>query len=392
MERKDPSPLEAALAADPGTTWVMFGASFVLATGAVVLSYAPTMLIVQAIGALAALVLGGFALSRQPGSPVSWLAAAGIAFMASYGFPADWDSGPRVARVLTVVALSGALLCAVSGRARWVMLSILGVVHFGGILTAVTGPPPQPYLSGQAWVLFYRPYLQFMYLNNAYQFYSPEPGPAVQLWAVIEYKTDDPDQRYQWFRMPVRPTHVRDPLLLSYYRRLALTERLNSLNPNPLESAAEQAQILARRNLRRDIPHHPQMTEVQEYRPPNSEMRRLVIPSFARHIISTHQREGLEVVSVKLYRVEHRMLPPADLSKGVSVFDPSWYLPFFYGEFDAEGNLLDSRDPMLYWLVPILYKTDSMTQKKDAKIPYNPANYRDFVEVHAGSKHGAFQP
>ena len=34
-----------------------------------------------------------------------------------------------------------------------------------------------------AWVYFYRPYLQFMYLERHVSlFYSPEPGPGILVW------------------------------------------------------------------------------------------------------------------------------------------------------------------------------------------------------------------
>src|SRR6266545_3101057 len=71
---------------------------------------------------------------------------------------------------------------------RWMLVGVLLVVHFGGILIAVTASPPGPWVAMQLWARFYHPYLEFMHLNNAYRFYSPEPFPSTQLWFRVEYK------------------------------------------------------------------------------------------------------------------------------------------------------------------------------------------------------------
>ena len=47
-----------------------------------------------------------------------------------------------------------------------------------GLANAITSPPATPWLTTQTWVRLFRPHLEFCYVNNAYQFYSPQPGPA----------------------------------------------------------------------------------------------------------------------------------------------------------------------------------------------------------------------
>jgi len=364
-----------------------------LASIASVLAFFDIVEPVQVIAASVGVLLTGIALMRRADLPLAWAIAAVTCLIASFGYPSSWDSGPRVTYVMAVVGLIATGLALMPTRMRWITVTILPLLHFSGIMTAVTGPPPQPYLSEQMWARIYRPYLQFMYLNNAYQFYSPEPGSAVQLWACIKYKTEDKNRRFKWFRMPVRPEQVRDPLGLTYFRRLALTERFNAPN-NAAESPAEMDQIRQRRELRRDIPHHPQLTESQEYRAPTNEFRRLVLPSYARHLIHANQVSDLEVESILLYRVDHRIVLPGSISQGFSVFDPSWYVPVFYGEFDAAGILLDAKEPMLYWVVPILYRgvTPAMGELKPGKLlDFDMSDYADFVQIHAGSNHGVFQ-
>ena len=57
-------------------------------------------------------------------------------------------------------------------------VSVLILVHFTAITSAVLANPPGPWVAMQSQHLIFRPYLAFMYLNNAYRFYSPEPGPS----------------------------------------------------------------------------------------------------------------------------------------------------------------------------------------------------------------------
>src|SRR5262249_9611707 len=64
--------------------------------------------------------------------------------------------------------------------------------------------PPTPWIITQIWTRIYRPYLEFMYLNNAYHFYAPEPGPASYVWArAIFVDTQNPQQKVGvWHKIP----------------------------------------------------------------------------------------------------------------------------------------------------------------------------------------------
>ena len=57
-------------------------------------------------------------------------------------------------------------------------------------------------------------------------------------------------------------------------------------------------------------------------------------------------------------------------------YHPTTYKPFFLGEFDRDGHLVNPQDPMLYWLVPILYRQP--TPGSDDK------DYVDYMSKHAG--------
>jgi hypothetical protein len=265
-------------------------------------------------------------------------------------------------------------------------------------------------MTQQIWVRLYRPYLQFVYLNNAYHFYSPEPGPAMQLFFLIEYQADSDNssgdfqekvirfpfnwtmtineptgklpknERYKWVTTPVRPGEIKDPLMVSYYRRLSLTEQTNQF-PNANNLGEESLLVQQRRQERRDIPLHRDFPLNYQYRPPLDAVQRSILPSYARYITLTHTQPGKKVRSVKIYRVEHRVIAPREFSQGVSPYDPLYFLPYFQGEYDPQGELIDTKDPMLYWLVPILAEDQPLTQTGPAST--SQTRYIDYLSKHA---------
>jgi hypothetical protein len=324
---------------------------------------------------VAGLILAGGAVSIRLQS-ASWdadarfqsaglLALAGLAALLAYpALDADWDSARLLLAVLAGVAVAGAVLVLLPTVARKVVISLLVLYHFGGILSAVlsVAPPNQPasWLTNQVWTRFYRPYLQFMYLNNAYHFYSPDPGPPVLLRFYVEYA----DGSTREIEVPRRGDfHTQ----LAYQRRLAMTEstNLNQNQPPPDFEWRWHRRVEAMN--RWGIPVYPVqlMHPTMQYREPLPYSKKM-IASYARHVARNYPSEkdsGAEVKSVAVYRVVHRILLPGEfvqdrVVKGEAVKAPDYpttYLPFFLGEFDKDGNLLKAdEDPFLYWIIPIL--------------------------------------
>jgi hypothetical protein len=163
------------------------------------------------------------------------LASAFAVFSLDYG-DAAWDTLRLFLSIAALVALMGGSILLLPGVGRRIVISLLIVLHFLGILTAVTAAPPAPWLANVAWTYFYRPYLEFMYLNNAYHFYAPEPGPAFILWFRIEYsRQGDDDIHLHWERVPLLDEEgwPQYPLALQYQRRLALAENATRANAPP---------------------------------------------------------------------------------------------------------------------------------------------------------------
>ena len=344
-------------------------------------------------------VLAGSAVAMRPGLWPTWALAAATALLAALiGLPAHWDSGRLLAAVLCCVAISAAGLTAVPARLRLSLVSLLAVAHFGGILCATTMPEPTPWLTSQIGNRIYMPYLSFAYLRNAYHFYSPEPGPASHLFVLVKYELDEtdpatgkPEVKHEWQTLPRRNDQYRDPLGLTYYRRLSITEMVSGTLPDPyLPNSAEKLSAKQRRiavamglNNREPIPLAPAEfePEAMQYRVPLPHVTRYLLPAYARHLAVEHAAPGRRVVSVKIYRVEHRIVPPNMLVHGMDPYDPTGYRPYYVGTYDPEGRLTDPEDPMLYWLVPVMPKAGG-----PSPVDARQVHYDDYLSRHAGFK------
>ncbi len=290
----------------------------------------------------------------------------------------------------------------------------LAIVHFLGIFVAVTGPAQSSILTGYVYTLIYRPYLEFAYLGNAYQFYSPEPGPASELWFCINYESlpDDPvikndkgepvvddegqpmlESPASWIKIPRRENDFKDPLGQEYYRRLSLTEQMahsSSLAEYP--QAVQDELRIRRRNS--NIPVDLNWPFDSQYLVPNQIAKEIILPSYIRHIAAKNVRADRGIKSIRVYRVQHWIASWEMLASGKvnSLKEPITYYPYYLGEFDAQGELKNKKDGMLYWLVPIV--RNPTAKPEEYKNPFKRMNletyqhlYTDRLMEHAGSNH-----
>jgi hypothetical protein len=139
------------------------------------------------------------------------------------------------------------------------------------------------------------------------------------------------------------------------------------------------------------IPLHPMITQAQQIITPN-EISRKLISSYARFAARKSQaqaKEGWTFKSVKVYRVIHHIPTVGWYVNKYSPTDPALYWPYYMGNYDVAGTLLDgdpsygeSRDPYLYWMLPILRSN-----------PSDPASeIRDYCRLHAGDSHWVRPP
>ena len=181
---------------------------------------------------------------------------------------------------------------------------------------------PAPWITIQAFGRVYNPYLQFIYQRNAYHFYSPEPGPASVLAFLLKTETGtDPvtgakQYKTEWVVIPRRPGDVRDPLGLTYYRRLSLSEQLTRGSFGVLvPENYEKSEVRKRRAEKLSvIPLHPAEQEWLQYKLPNPDVARFLIPSYASHVVLQHtpDKETAARTTIKVYRLEHRTLSPEE--------------------------------------------------------------------------------
>src|SRR5262249_25117463 len=227
----------------------------------------------------------GVAVARQAQSALVLGLAALVTFTASHALDPDWDTVSVLFRIATIVALAAGVMVLLPQTGRRVAVSLMVLFHFGGILTAVANVPPPggdaPWLVSQLWSRVYRPYLQFMYMTNAYHFYAPDPGPPCFLWFHVEYA----DGSARWVKLPDRERDAKDPFALQFYRRLPITESTNNLLPvMPPPDDVVRRRLTA--SVRDGIPAPAEINQslptVVQYRVPSDYSKRLTA-TYARH-------------------------------------------------------------------------------------------------------------
>src|SRR6266851_4104645 len=184
----------------------------------------------------------GVAVWLRPKAVPILAGACACCLAARLGFPQSWDSGRILAGLLTSITGIGAVLMALPQTYRRIGVTLIILYHFGSIVAAVTSPATgnfgTPWLTQAASAYLFRPYSQSTYLINAYHFYSPDPGPASQVWFCISYDDGEVSKdgkrgegSVRWHKLPRRPEDMTDPLALEYYRRLSLTQQMEQLQP-----------------------------------------------------------------------------------------------------------------------------------------------------------------
>jgi hypothetical protein len=340
------------------------------------------------------LVLGGAvatgaAVAIRPQSPLVLGLAALSGVCAIYGMP--WDSIRLVLAVLTSLAALATVLMLLPQAVRRVAVLLLVLFHFGGIFSAVTSVSPTPWLSQYIWANVYQPYLEFMYLNNAYHFYSPEPGPGINIRFYIKYEDDSG----QWYRIPSWEDHT---VALEYQRQLSFCESFNQITPgNNLNAYAMARRQAAINNT--GFLGHPWVPPEKQFFVPTWYSKKMM-ENYARYV-ARHKphptNPDIKVASVKIYRVTHNILTPAEMARGEDPDNPRLYLAFYQGEFSPDGELLDANDPLLYWMIPVMTREEAEASVNQIDREYRPRaramiekaatkddpNLIDYVQAHA---------
>jgi hypothetical protein len=375
-------------------------------------SLAPVFVPVRALLIFAGLVLAGAGVSlrlrtanwdfeERAVSAALTSVAAFTVILAYLALDPAWDTIALFLTVFAVVAFAAVGLILLPRMVRRVVILALVFFHFGGILTAVTSAPPPgsdaPWITRQLWTCVYRPYLQFMYLNNAYHFYSPEPGPACQLWFYIKFT----DGTGEWLKIPQREDYATRQ---EYQRILSITESTNQCYPQPPNEYMIGMRYQAGNTHKPPIKPAPNVPPAMQYRRPYPSSA-LMVQTYARHVALTYKSSSdpeKEVATVKVYRVVHQIVPASEFAD-TDPNDPTYFWPYFQGEFNAKGEMVTRQreynqdgmiiqddDPFLYWLIPIMDEPKKPNAPFQANLPITGKSRRDnfdivdYCKIHAG--------
>jgi hypothetical protein len=232
-----------------------------------------------------------------------------------------------------------------------------------------------------------------MYLNNAYHFYAPEPGPASYLWFRVIHTTPIGQsgffsrERMQdfgtWYKVPHldEDGHLDHAVALEYQRFLTLTESVSGYDSPPTEMyfnkeinqwdwhpfwrnrlnlvPVDNRPIIVGQELttQLQIPTHPAIPQGQQVFIPNHGSR-LLFSSYARFVARKFEKHpdhpDWQVKSVKVYKVIHFIPHVMWYQNHLPPTDPELYRPYYVGNYDSAGQLINEQDPYLYWLLPVL--------------------------------------
>jgi hypothetical protein len=340
-----------------------------------------------------ALLAAARSLTFRYQSPRFWLLAALVAFLVQASFDPDWDTARLALRFQLAASLLGAWLVWLSSGKRLAAISLLVILHFGGILVAVGLKPPAntspSWLASKLWVSLYAPYLDFAFLERSYDFYSPEPNPELILWLRVARA----DGTAFWIKLPDRKQCATD---LEFSRLMSLVDFSNQSTPE--EEVFADLEEDRREAGEKHVPAIPmaQCETSFQYQEP-TDPAKLQLQSFARHVAHTHSdRADPEhaVTGVKIYQVVHHIPTPEEFSEGMRGNDPTLYWAYYMGDFAPDGTLKPScyqveydqegeiarqtRDPFLYWLIPI--------------VQGDGGSVKNYVSIHAGANDPAEIP
>jgi hypothetical protein len=201
------------------------------------------------------------------------------------------------------------------------LVTALVVAHLFTIFVAVTSYSspgfPAPQLSVRLNARL-PPYLQAIFLNNAYRFFSPNPGTPWVFWFRVQYS----DGGVSWVELPGRADRI---VRARYQRRLNLAIQLGQY-----------------------LEGEPTSDEQKTLTP----VGKTLLASAVRHVATAYARPAVNgspvtVRNVGIYSVRHAVLVPAQVRAGWDPIDLRTYQATFVGAYTATGERMDEFRPAL---------------------------------------------
>lgn len=180
-------------------------------------------------------------------------------------------------------------------------LSVAVVLHFICILVALVAPPmpgaPASALAGAVYGRLARHYLEPLNLTSPHRYYAPEIGPFSQVWFRIERANG----AAAWRELP---GEVETWTPIRYQRRFGISMALEFAGPDETLSP----------------------------------LGRIIVDSYARHVVALEDATPEAVRTVQVYQVFHRVRTPEEVRRGWRATDIRLYAPRFLGGYDGEGK------------------------------------------------------
>lgn len=203
------------------------------------------------------------------------------------------------------------------------IVSLIVLFHLSAILSHVLsggGPFVMRVLSS-----YYRPYLKTMWLDNAYRFYAPDPGPTEVIWYHLQYNdgstrwTQVPRREDFYFRMPFQ-RHMSIALLGSM---------MNEQQPVAAKDdpASVASMLVNNRPVMRTV-----LTPVGE----------VFFRSYARHVARMEMKHPVtqaELISLDCYLIKYLIRSPFDMRSNIDMYDPRMLNIQFVATFSPDGVL-----------------------------------------------------
>ncbi len=206
------------------------------------------------------------------------------------------------------------------------VISALILFHASAILVnviAAAGPFVTKSLCAK-----YRPYLQFMWLTNAYRFYAPDPGPTDVVWYRIKYE----DGTSQWRQVPDREAYA---LRMPFQRHMSvsmLAMMMAGFEEIPAsEDAASGASMMIRNQGNR-----------QEVLSPMGEV---YFRAYARFIARKFVKSswGSPFKELAIYRIHYNIRSPYQVRLRYDMYDPRLLDISMVGTYSADGTRLTAK-------------------------------------------------
>jgi hypothetical protein len=208
----------------------------------------------------------------------------------------------------------------------WVKLlvSLVILFHISAILAHVlSGGRPLIMLMAAS---KYRPYLKTMWLDNAYRFYAPDPGPTEVIWYKMVYE----DGSTQWTQVPPRREDVY--LRMPYQRHMSIALLASMMNEQQLIKPKDDLNSAVSILVNQQATVRTVLTAVGE----------IYFRSYARHIArlyAHHPESQSPLAYMECYFVQYLIRTPAEMRRQMDMFDPRKLRIQFVSCFTPAGQM-----------------------------------------------------